>query len=129
MAPGYRLPQDCVDGQMTSVQGGSWACVDAAPGPGLDHVATDVTLTGDGTAGDPLSVAAPITLDGGTTAFPTIYAKQRSTSAAVRGEHSSGTIGWLGFADYGVLGKHSSSGALRASRERGLRGLRKLPPQ
>jgi len=84
-AAGYVLTSDS-DGY------GIWR---ALPGGGLSSVSSDATLTGDGTAGDPLGVSVPLFLTG------------NSVDGQVRGEHAIGHFGYLGDEDYGVYGEYA----------------------
>jgi hypothetical protein len=69
----------------------------ASAGGGLTQVASDGTLSGVGTAGSPLSVAAPLVLT------------SNESNGTVRGEHSSGNYGFLGNDLAGVYGQSSGS--------------------
>ncbi|HMB93145.1 MAG TPA: hypothetical protein VKP65_20000, partial [Rhodothermales bacterium] len=90
------LPAGAQDGYvLTATDDGfaSWQAVSASGGV----VASNGTLSGDGTPGNPLGVAVPLHLSGGTGSGGTIY-----------GEHSQGHRGLLGGASSGVFGLHSS---------------------
>lgn len=89
---------------------GSVVCeVDDTSGTSADPtVASDATLTGDGSAGAPLGIEVPLRLDGASASIPTVHATNASTGSAVLGEHGDGTRGYLGFEAYGVYGQHSA---------------------
>ena len=65
---------------------------------GLTTVASNATLFGDGTAGNPLSVSVPLALSG----------TAPSTIGIVSGTHSSGNLGQLGTDAEGVIGQHNA---------------------
>ncbi len=108
IAAPYRLPQACADGQLAAAEAGGWTCTDDASATGLTDVESDATLAGDGTPGDPLSIAVPARLDGSSNSTATFWATNSSSGSAVRGEHADGTVGYLGFEAYGVYGQHSA---------------------
>ena len=66
-------------------------------GGGLSQVQHDATLSGEGTMGNPLQVAAPLSLTG---------SGQRNI--VIRGAHSNGHVGSLGSDNYGASGTHSN---------------------
>jgi hypothetical protein len=88
----------------------------AGGGGGLTQVASDATLSGDGTAGSPLQVAdgavteqklADGAVTGAKVAVPLVLTGSDS-NGSIRGEHSSGTYGELGSSSTGVYGENSN---------------------
>lgn len=86
------LPTGAAVGYVLTTDNDGYASWQPAPA-GL--VNTDTTLTGDGTAGDPLGVSVPLFLIG------------NSVDGQVRGEHAIGHFGYLGSSDYGAYGQHN----------------------
>jgi hypothetical protein len=68
----------------------------ASAGGGISAVASDATLTGNGTAGTPLAVSVPLELIGS------------ASTGVIRGENASGNFGYIG-GTYGVYGFSTSS--------------------
>ena len=109
----------------TVTRSGNTITLDAAGagGGGMTSVSHDGTLAGNGTSGAPLAVAAPLSLaavgdvvtatsiSGGAAGFYGVA--EGPSGSGVHGRHSlSGSDGYLGTKDIGVLGNSSGTGTI-----------------
>ncbi|HMB93147.1 MAG TPA: hypothetical protein VKP65_20010 [Rhodothermales bacterium] len=106
-----------VAGQNVTVtrQAGGALEVSATGGGGLSQVASDATLAGDGTAGDPLALNIPLTLthSGNAAVIAATsgngnIARFASADQGIYGQNHNGHYGYLGGPSFGAYGEHSN---------------------